>query len=81
MSTVKNAISSRNDQLSKTVINMSDPNAAGRGSKFKGVGSMGYRRYFEKSDPYAEVIKFGKKVDYGAGGMMNSNELMEEHLK
>jgi hypothetical protein len=71
----------RNDILSKTTqgINMSNPNAAGRGSKFKGVGQIGYKNYFEKSDPYAEALKFGKKVDYG--NMMTSEELMHEHLK
>lgn len=30
-------------------------------------------------DPYHEVVKFGKKVDYGK--MISSEELMEEHLR
>ena len=62
--------------MSKTVsgIHMGDPNNAGRAGKFKGVGALGYQRYFEKSDPYAELLKFGKKVDYGS--MMTSEELM-----
>lgn len=58
---------------------MGNPNNAGQSGKFKGVGALGYQRYFEKSDPYAELLKFGKKVDYG--NMMSSEELMQEHLK
>lgn len=67
--------------MSKTVtgIHMGNPNNAGQSGKFKGVGTIGYQRYFEKSDPYAELLKFGKKVDYG--NMMSSEELMQEHLK
>ena len=71
----------RNEILSKTThgVPMSNPNTAGQKSKFKGVGQIGYQKYFEKSDPYAEVLKFGKKVDYG--NMMTSEELMQAHLK
>lgn len=40
---------------------------------------MGYKKYYDGTEPGMDLIRFGKKVDYAQ--KMSSEELMQEHLK
>ena len=61
---------------------MSNPNPQGNNARFRGVGSMGYKKYYDladKAEGAIDLARFGKKVDYSY--KVSNNELMEEHLK
>ena len=60
-------------------FHMANPNPQGHDKgKFYGVRDTGYKSFYENKDPLAEVIRFGKKVNYDKAE--TSNELLKFHL-
>ena len=60
--------------------NHCNPNPQNGDWIFKGPRDIGYSRFNEGKDPITEIIRFGKKVDYGNKKITN-DQLMQEHLK
>lgn len=48
----------------KSVVKPSNPNPQLGREAYTGVRNVGYQKFFENRDPYAEAVRFGKKVDY-----------------
>lgn len=70
----------RSNRMNNTMssFNMSNPNPQQGDVRYKGVNQVGYKKYYDNAEPGIDLVKFGKKVDYGQ--KMSSEELMREHL-
>ena len=47
-----------------SMFNMANPNPQNGDAIFKGPRDVGYSKFYESQNPLAEMVKFGKKVDY-----------------